>query len=76
MTQRAKITSIHPQISPKVVGIGRIHEEKHCWWLDLKICRPQWLSRRQKEKSAEEIVTFTVNFSLFVVTFYKKNCSL
>ena len=64
MAQRAKISSSRSQVSPKVVGNGnrsrieallvaRFDAE------DLAMRdRPQWLSIRQQDTSAEEIVTF------------------
>ena len=62
MAQKAKISSSHPQVSPKVVRNGersRI-ESLLVARFDAKDVadRPQWLSIRQQETSAEEIVTF------------------
>ena len=57
--------------------MGRGQEQKHFWWLDLtQICQmrdgPQWLSIRQQETSAEEIMTFYSNFLCLLYSFIKK----
>ena len=63
MAQRAKISSSRLQVSPKVVGNGK-RSKIEALLVDLtqKIWqmrdRPQWVSIRQQETSAKEIVTF------------------
>ena len=77
MAQRAKISTRRPQVSPKVVGNGKKSRIEA-----LLVARfdaedqmrdgPQWLSIRQQETSAEEIVTFHSKLFIVCCTVYIK----
>ena len=81
MAQRAKISLSRPQVSPKVVRNGErsIIEALLVARFDAEDLADESSTSVAQYKTARNKCRrnrdFTVNVSLFVVQFYKKNCS-